>query len=297
MNEHQWKQMLQQIDPSLTINVLTVNDTGWDHTIVTVNNDTIYRFPKQPDSEDFLHKEWSFVQAIQRTNSSLPIPKVSTMYADHSIKALTYPLIEGHSLRTVENTITLSKHDCRKLGQFLSVIHGINPSELECFEHLHTLTFWSDLYSSLHTKVFPFLDANVTIHIDHVFQDFLNQFDTTYNIDQNVPIHGDLTTSNMIYNLEDKKLAGIIDFTDAQLGDPAFDFAGLYWTYGSNLVKQVLSHYQTTLSKEDMIYRIEHFYGLQPLIHQLLHLQKHHRFDEAQRAIERFLELRDRSFL
>ncbi|WP_176554362.1 phosphotransferase [Bacillus sp. Marseille-P3800] len=297
MNEHQWKQTLHQINPSLTINLLTVNDTGWDHTIVTVNNDTVFRFPKKPDSEALLRKEWSFVRAIQRTKFMLPVPKLSPVYDEAILIALAYPLIDGIPLHTVENTTTLSQHDFRKLGHFLSAIHGINPSELEGFEHLHTLTFWSELYSSLQAEVYPFLDANLTVHIDHVFQDFLNQFDTTYRNYQNVPIHGDLTTSNMIYSPEDQKLAGIIDFTDAQLGDPAFDFAGLYWAYGSDLVQQILNYYQTNLSKEDMLYRIEHFYGLQPLFHHLLYLQKHHRLDEAHPAIERFLVLKDRRFL
>ncbi|MFB4212486.1 phosphotransferase family protein [Shouchella sp. JSM 1781072] len=296
MNEHLWKQTLQQLDSSLKINVLTVNDTGWDHTIVTVNNDTVFRFPKQSDRQALLHKEWSFVRAIQRTNTILPVPKLSPVYDDAILIALTYPLINGTPLRKVENITTLSQEDCRKLGHFLSAIHGIHPSDLEGFERLHTLTFWSDLYSSLQAEVYPFLNVDLTMHIDDVFQSFLRH-SHTYLDGQTVPIHGDLTTSNMIYNVGNKKLAGIIDFTDAQLGDPAFDFAGLYWTYGSDIVKQVLSHYQTTLSKEAMLYRIEHFYGLQPLFHQLLHLQNHHRLDEAQPAIERFLALKDRSFL
>ena len=45
-------------------------------------------------------------------------------------------------------------------------------------------------------------------------------------------MHGDLTEDHILLDpARSARLAGVIDFTDAALGDPAFDFTWL-WAYG-----------------------------------------------------------------
>lgn len=85
-----------------------------------------------------------------------------------------------------------------------------------------------------------------------------------------VVIHGDLTSANILYHPSKKEISGIIDFTDTQIGDPAFDFAGLYWDFGDQFTKEALASYQTKFNKDEMYRRVTSFYGLQPIFHKWL---------------------------
>ncbi|WP_375137316.1 phosphotransferase [Cytobacillus oceanisediminis] len=108
-----------------------------------------------------------------------------------------------------------------------------------------------------------------------------------YSINKKVIIHGDLTTANILFNQEKGLVNGIIDFTDAQIGDPAFDFAGLYWSFGPDFTKDVLSYYKAE-DKESIFKRVQSFYGLQPIFHNLIFAVKENLDVNWETAFERF---------
>lgn len=105
-----------------------------------------------------------------------------------------------------------------------------------------------------------------------------------------VIIHGDLTASNIIYSEKKKRVNRIIDFTDAQIGDPAFNFAGLYWSFGPpNFTKDVLLSCYKTLESLDSIFNIvSKFYGLQPVFHELLYAIRNNQKVNWGAALDRF---------
>ncbi|WP_304458593.1 aminoglycoside phosphotransferase family protein [Alicyclobacillus sendaiensis] len=65
-------------------------------------------------------------------------------------------------------------------------------------------------------------------------------------------LHGDLTHAHILYHPCVTEAIGIIDFGDVQFGDPAYDFAGLYWDYGPAFVQNVLDHYAAGQGKRDV---------------------------------------------
>ncbi len=62
-----------------------------------------------------------------------------------------------------------------------------------------------------------------------------------------------------------KSISGVIDFGDAQIGDPAFDFAGLYYDFGDEFTTSVYEQYSTLISHHDplLIHRITTFLSIQ----------------------------------
>ena len=54
--------------------------------------------------------------------------------------------------------------------------------------------------------------------------------------------HRDLTEDHILLSPPGNRLAGVIDFTDAARGDPAFDFTFL-WAYGDDAPARVLASY------------------------------------------------------
>ena len=55
-------------------------------------------------------------------------------------------------------------------------------------------------------------------------------------------IHGDLTEDHILLDPRRGSIAGVIDFADAAIGDPAQDFAFL-WSYGDWVAKCAVDHY------------------------------------------------------
>lgn len=100
-----------------------------------------------------------------------------------------------------------------------------------------------------------------------------------------------MTTSNIIYSKDKGCVNGIIDFTDAQIGDPAFDFAGVYWTFGLDFTKDVLHWYNGYETSESLLKRVKTFYGLQPVFHELLYAIENNQEIKWKSALERFSTL------
>ena len=83
---------------------------------------------------------------------------------------------------------------------------------------------------------------------------------------QNTIIHADFTHHHILFNKHNKSISGVIDFGDAQIGDPAFDFAGLYYDFGDEFTTSVYEQYSTLISHHDplLIHRITTFYQYSP---------------------------------
>lgn len=267
--------------PKLKIHRYESNTHGWDNDIIIVNEDTVFRFPRNDEVADRVMSEALLLKKLNRHKPFVTIPDYALLYDENNkLRCVYYEYIEGHPLK--QNLIT--EENAMLLGNFLTKLHRMNHSKLTT---LHTQDYWHDLFTSVRKNVYPKLNEFQQQTITSVFTRFLDTFPTlSYST---TVIHGDLSTSNIICN--EGEVTGIIDFTDAQIGDPAFDFAGFYWEFGPEFTKKVLSYYEGVESKESIFERVESFYGLQPVFHELLHTIHNDETAEWDRALSRFLKL------
>jgi aminoglycoside 2''-phosphotransferase len=70
--------------------------------------------------------------------------------------------------------------------------------------------------------------------------------------------HGDFGTGNLIYDPEARRMAGVIDFGGAGLGDAATDMAGLLSSYGETFLARCAAYYPAI---EAASTRIRFYYG------------------------------------
>ncbi len=73
-------------------------------------------------------------------------------------------------------------------------------------------------------------------------------------------LHSDLNAEHILLSAAGDRVEAIIDWTDAVIGDPAHDFAGLWVWQGQRFVDQVLQHYAGPVD-EDFCSRIR-LYGI-----------------------------------
>jgi aminoglycoside 2''-phosphotransferase len=276
--------------PKLLIDTSEVKTNGWDNDILIINEQQVFRFPKTDQIIDQIKNECDLLEQLARKKPLLEIPKYRPIYEGETLCAVTYPFLAGASLNEHPFDLRKNPENARLLGDFLIKLHQIKGSPLHS---IHTFCYWQTLFESLRKKVYKVLRNEERLAIEDVFTRFLNRYlALSY---KKVPIHGDLSASNIIFDKAEYQISGIIDFTDAQMGDPAFDFAGIYWNYGPEYTREVLSFYHSDESSEEMFERISTFYGLQPVFHELLHSVENNKpIDHAQ--LKRFMELKQMIF-
>jgi len=272
--------------PKLPIATSEVKTNGWDNDILIINKQQVFRFPKTDQITDQIKNECELLEQLARKNPVLQIPRYKMIYEGDVLKAVTYPFLSGESLNEHPFDLRKNPENAQLLGDFLTKLHQIKGSHLSS---IHTFCYWQSLFESLRKKVFTQLHGEEQQAIEEVFTYFLNKYPAfSY---KKVSIHGDLSASNILFDRAENRISGIIDFTDAQMGDPAFDFAGIYWNYGPEYTRKVLSFYHIDESIEAMFDRISTFYGLQPVFHELLHsVKKNEAFDR--KLLTRFMSLK-----
>ncbi|MCO7126502.1 phosphotransferase [Sporolactobacillus shoreicorticis] len=272
--------------PELAIDTSEVKTNGWDNDILIINKQQVFRFPKTNQIMKQIKSECDLLQRLSLKKPLLQIPRYKPIYEGKTLRAVTYPFLNGASLNEHPFDLRKNPENAHLLGDFLMKLHQIKGSHLRS---IHTFRYWQSLFESLKKRVFMMLRDEERQAIEDVFTHFLNRYPVfSY---KKVPIHGDLSASNILFDRAENRIRAIIDFTDAQMGDSAFDFAGIYWNYGPEYTRKVFSFYHSDESSEEMLDRIRTFYGLQPIFHELLHSVDN---DEAinQKQLKRFMELK-----
>jgi len=276
----------------LLINKVRINSNGWDNDILILNEEIVFRFPKSNDLLSKIEDEGKILENLKGKNPLLLIPNYEYLYKNDGLIGVKYSFLEGISLSELSvSNLQGNPFNARGLGDFLTKLHSIAISELS-YSNLgttHSLEYWKSLHMNVEIKIFPFLTLKQQKEINEVFYRFLDEFSELTN--KKTIIHGDLTASNIIYNQEKECINGVIDFTDAQIGDPAFDFAGVYWAFGMDFTKDVLECYSSVENKELLLNRVKNFYGLQPVFHELLYAIENNQEIDWETALNKFSAL------
>jgi len=162
----------------------------------------------------------------------------------------------------------------QQLARFLKELHSI-PVETAIGYRLpifDTIDECVDIYTCIRDKCFPFMRQDSREWAVHHFESFLNN--PHHSEYEPVLRHGDFGTTNILFDPQKQVITGIIDFSGAGLGDPAYDFAGLLSSYGESFLKRCLSTYPTI---ESFWSRILFYQGTFALLEALFGLENNDR--------------------
>jgi aminoglycoside phosphotransferase (APT) family kinase protein len=119
-----------------------------------------------------------------------------------------YPLIRG---------TPLVDEDADGVLAFLQALHGLDPSGLP-LELLSWVEAYDDQCREFERLVFPLLDQDRRADAKRLF----DEVETLVDFETAV-LHADLGPDHLL--VQEGRLAGVIDWGDARLGDPALDYA------------------------------------------------------------------------
>lgn len=214
-----------------------VDETGGDHILLIVDEQYAFRFPRA--GMHSLDLELEMLKHLQaRTTLRTPVYD----YVDPHGRFAGYRLIEGSPLtgeRFRHMPAMTQQALIDDVASFLTVLHAMAPSATAPLSHWPRA--WGAVeYADRITERLPLIGARYPALAASI-ADFIN----AYRLDRPlamVVVHGDLVTDHILVEDGAEHLAGIIDFGDVALGDPALDLAGC-WAYGHGPMVRLIERY------------------------------------------------------
>jgi len=182
-------------------------DEGYDFEMAIVDDDWVFRFPRRRGVEHALQVEIVLLPAI-----ALALPVAVPLFAHVSRDPLFvgYRLIRGRPL---------VDEDSDGVRAFLDALHALDASKLHV-DRPDWVEAYRDQCAEFERLVFPILDKDTRARAKRLFGDVETLVDFEPSL-----LHGDLGPEHLL--VHDGRLAGVIDWGDARVGDPALDYAWL----------------------------------------------------------------------
>jgi aminoglycoside 2''-phosphotransferase len=242
MDRHEtYLETIRSTYPDLTITTVERRDEGQNSDVLIANGELVFRFPRYAHVLENLRTEVAILTGIRR-HVTLEVPSPSYLALEGRPLGeayVGYRRIPGEPLwretfRGIRDPGTLDRL-AAQLGGFLRELHGVPPEAIGCPLPLYdTHQEWLDLYARIKGKLYAYMRADARRAVSLHFETFLrNAGKELYD-----PFlrHGDIGTSNILFDGQEQRIRGILDFGSAGLGDPAVDLAGLLSQYGEDFV-------------------------------------------------------------
>ncbi len=242
--------------------------TGWENVVLEVNGEYIFRVPMFRNGWTRLRREVLLLSGLSR-RLSVSVPHYEFVWEGdrgHPQRFAGYRKIQGVPM--VRGSFRRAWVDRlgEDLGHFLTELHSLRlkPREQQLVT-LHTVQSWRDsdrrFYRQVRRLAYPLLRHDDRVLADAFWKDFFERI-TRHSF---VPkfIHRDLTGGNIIIDPSRSKLIGVIDWGDAQVGDPAFDFVGLF-EVNTHLGERALDTYGRR--KEGFSERVDMYFKTIPFV-------------------------------
>ena len=242
-----YEKRIREVYPEFTITHSEVNEIGQNNDVLIVNGSLVFRFPKYMEGIRKLKKEARVLESLKGNLSlQIPFPLYQSMEPEEVGKVFTgYKMIEGEPLWPMvfkDNEVHRQKI-ASQLVCFLNELHSQSVDDLG-IEKKRIGDIRSsvvDLYDRFKEKLFPHMNEKARVEVRRNFDSFLSN-DGLLDF-QPVLIHGDFGSSNILWDPTRYEVSGIIDFGETEVGDPAYDFAGLLSSYGEPFVRDCLTVY------------------------------------------------------
>jgi aminoglycoside phosphotransferase (APT) family kinase protein len=218
--------------------------SGWDNDCYQFGSEWILRFPRRAEVQERLDLEIELSRLLQ-TGLELPSPnfeKVGQADEEFPYRFVGYRKLAGEPW-TRSSRVNLD-FVAGQLGSALTQIHGLqNPP---CVQ----VSTWG-----LRDDLQEFREIQSTIE-EVLPADLKPWWSDVLDADPELPpeyqgpnrfIHNDLGREHVLIDPATGKASGIIDFADAELGDPSRDLISFQYHYGRGFVAKIMDQYSWDL--------------------------------------------------
>jgi aminoglycoside 2''-phosphotransferase len=225
-------------------NCVLVNK-GEDHAVLVLDNKRIVRFPRNAEYVKTFQQEIRLLKELINKGAKVPDYDLISRNRDFG----SYEFLEGSELRVeLFNSFPkeIQKEILKSIASILSQIHSLSTSFIEKGGEATCDTEGIWKYRERYIKerrhvIIPYVDPSFLQQLDLFFQGLSELKYTNRKV-----LHRDLTDDHILVS-NDGRFVGVIDFGDADIGDPAFDFT-FFNRYGDTALEEIYDMY---LIKDD----------------------------------------------
>jgi aminoglycoside phosphotransferase (APT) family kinase protein len=188
-------------EPGTTVEI----DEGYDFEVAIVDDEWVFRFPRHSMAENTLDVEIELLPVIAPV-LPVAVPSFELVSRD--------PLFVGY--RVIRGT-PLVDEDAEGVRSFLHALHAVDASALRV-DRPNWVEHYREQCAEFERRVLPLLDRDLRAQATRLFAEVesLTGFEPAL-------LHADLGPAHLL--VRDGRLAGVIDWSDARVGDPALDYA------------------------------------------------------------------------
>jgi len=218
-------ELVAELFPQLEPHTVVAIEEGWDSLVLEVNGQWIVRLPRREQVREWLETE---IRLLPELAPTLPVPIPRFERATEA--GVVYRKLVGAPLDP--SRLALG----HQAGRFLAALHSFPVDRArELGVPSHDLD-WRDRYRRFTREVLdaagPVLGPEAEAMVAQYLEDDAN-FAFTPAL-----IHADLGPAHLL--AKGDELAGVIDWGDVRIGDPALDFA---WLLQQPFAEEVLAVY------------------------------------------------------
>ncbi len=226
---------------------LKVCGQGTDNIAFEANDEFIFRFPIHQLSAQKLENQAKLLDVISEV-VNLPVPRYEIIGHDDmtGFGFASYRKINGEQLKK-RDFFKLSEKSKERFFEdvsvFLSKLHSIPLQTGRCcgLEETNVLSDLEEDLFTLRKLVFPKLSKKSAEYVESFIEKYLEKSD---NRNQEMAVlHGDLSEDHIIYDFQRDCIAGIIDFGDAFIFEPAYDIYWLWGALGNKFLRAMANNY------------------------------------------------------
>lgn len=170
-----------------------------------------------------------------------------------------YPMIQGVPFtKSIQEQIyndDLQRSVAKQISGILRELHSISTEEIGLLPAPkdQILHYYELMLEKTIKELFPFISFEKQKYIKKRFNEFL----FTDHFANYIPVltHGDFGGSNLIYDREQERISGIIDFSFSKIGDAAYDLASIS-TLRPPYNSEIIEAYPIT---QNMLFRMKFY--------------------------------------
>jgi aminoglycoside phosphotransferase (APT) family kinase protein len=233
--------------PELADGPVRLFGAGWDNELYSVGADWIFRFPKRAARVPWLTREIE-ITAVVSTALGPVVPRFEHVGAPSEL--FPYPFVGYRYLAGVgadESGVTDLGALGKDTGRLLSELHRIDAQQIPKTPGGWEKEPWSELRADLTAQadvVRPLLAPDLLAKAEPYLAGEVTEppQDGPFRL-----IHNDICPDHLLVDPATGRLTGLIDFTDAMVGEVVLDFVGLIGIAGYEFIRQVAASYELPL--------------------------------------------------
>ena len=205
--------VLRARHPELDFRDVRTIESGWDSLVLEVDG-YIFRFPRRPEVVEWVEREIALLPELAPT---LPVAVPLFEYLGDDVTYVGYRKLDG-----APATSGLRESTGIDLGRFLVALHAFPVERARAlgvpFFDIGAWREWLEGFcADLRARVLPLLEPGERLRAETLFSQVAG-FDFVPSL-----VHADLGPGHVL--CRDGRVVGVIDWSDARIGDPALDLS------------------------------------------------------------------------